>query len=271
MHVHTAISSPLLSAYQAPRRAAQPRTDDEMPDDRVALSPTARHLSQSSSDRATQPEGEDPESDKAVQPTGALQELSESDHRVITDLSQRDREVRTHEMAHLLAAGPHARGGPQYTYTTGPDGKRYAVAGAVPIDVSPVPGDPQATIQKAMTVRRAALAPAHPSGADMAIAAKASAMMQQASQELRSQPSDERTDGAEVHSAPGTPEPQADDATTATTSAAHVCGPNCPDHPIQAGLTNQNSSATPAAGSVATVLQSYQAPARLATMFSVMV
>ena len=39
------------------------------------------------------------------------------------------------------------------------------------MDTSPVPGDPQATIRKAQTVRQAALAPAEPSGQDQRAAA----------------------------------------------------------------------------------------------------
>jgi hypothetical protein len=51
--------------------------------------------------------------------------------------------------------------------STGPDGKQYAVGGEVPIDLSPVSGNPQATVQKAETIQRAALAPADPSGPDL--------------------------------------------------------------------------------------------------------
>ncbi|MCH8129990.1 MAG: hypothetical protein IIC70_08840, partial [Acidobacteria bacterium] len=58
------------------------------------------------------------------------------------------------------AAGSNASGGPTFEFTTGPDGKRYAVGGEVQIDTSAVDGDPQATIQKMQQVRRAALAPA---------------------------------------------------------------------------------------------------------------
>ena len=62
----------------------------------------------------------------------------------------------------------------------GPDGKRYAVEGSVPIDVSPVAGDPAATLRKMEVVSRAANAPASPSGADRAVAAQAARMAQQA-------------------------------------------------------------------------------------------
>ncbi|MDQ7051702.1 MAG: putative metalloprotease CJM1_0395 family protein [candidate division KSB1 bacterium] len=112
------------------------------------------------------------------------QNLSEEERREIEELKRRDREVRAHEQAHLAAAGGYAKGGARYTYKVGPDGKRYAVGGEVPIDVSEVPGNPQATLQKAMTVRRAALAPSNPSAADRSIAARASMMAAKARQEM---------------------------------------------------------------------------------------
>ena len=78
--------------------------------------------------------------------------------------------VRAHEQAHKAAAGAHAKGGPTYEYQSGPDGKRYAVGGEVQIDTSPVPNDPQATIQKMQQVQRAANAPAEPSSQDRRVA-----------------------------------------------------------------------------------------------------
>ena len=77
-------------------------------------------------------------------------------------MKARDAEVRAHEMAHLVVAGQYARG-MSFTYETGPDGKNYAVAGEVGIDTSPVNGDPQATIEKARVIQRAALASPQPS------------------------------------------------------------------------------------------------------------
>lgn len=59
-------------------------------------------------------------------------------------------------MAHQTAGGPYT-GGASYDYEVGPDGKRYAVAGEVPIDYGPVPGDPQATVEKMQTVIAAAM------------------------------------------------------------------------------------------------------------------
>lgn len=92
--------------------------------------------------------------------------------QMIRSLQMRDRQVRAHEAAHAAAGGAHA-GHPTYTLQQGPDGRSYAIGGEVSISTSEIPNDPQATLEKAQTVRRAALAPADPSAADRAIAAKA--------------------------------------------------------------------------------------------------
>jgi len=54
----------------------------------------------------------------------------------------------------------------------------------VAIDVTPIPGDPKATIEKMDVVQRAATAPAEPSSADRSVAAKAAAQKQTAQAEL---------------------------------------------------------------------------------------
>ncbi|GEM_PF-2074635 len=60
------------------------------------------------------------------------------------ELRRVDMEVRAHEAAHLAAGGPYA-GTAHFSYVKGPDGKYYAVAGEVPIDVSPE-DTPQKTV-----------------------------------------------------------------------------------------------------------------------------
>ena len=133
-----------------------------------------------------------------VNPTDATgQPLSEAEVRQLRQLQSTDREVRAHEQAHKAAAGAHATGGPTYEYTTGPDGKRYAVGGEVQIDTSPVPDNPEATIQKAQTIRRAALAPAEPSAQDRAVAAKASQLETQARQQIQQERQAENKERAE--------------------------------------------------------------------------
>lgn len=93
---------------------------------------------------------------------------------VVKKFEARNREVLAHEASHMAAAGVYARGGASYTYQTGPDGKRYAIGGEVSIDMSPVPGNPQATINKMMAIRAAAISPSDPSSQDMSVAAAAS-------------------------------------------------------------------------------------------------
>jgi hypothetical protein len=102
----------------------------------------------------------------------------------LAKLRSRDAEVRAHEAAHAAAGGAHIRGGASFSYQKGPDGKLYAVGGEVGIDASPVAGNPQATISKMQQVRGAALAPANPSGADRAVAAKAAQTEARARQQL---------------------------------------------------------------------------------------
>lgn len=105
--------------------------------------------------------------------------------RRLQELAARDTQVRTHERAHLTAAGGLATGGARLQMTRGPDGRQYATGGEVRIDVSPVARDPEATIDKARKIRRAALAPAEPSRADRAVAARATAMANEARIELQ--------------------------------------------------------------------------------------
>jgi hypothetical protein len=116
--------------------------------------------------------------------------LSEAERKQVEELKQRDREVKAHEAAHKAAAGGNAKGGASYDYRTGPDGRQYAVGGHVDIDVSPVQGNPRATLQKAETVQRAALAPADPSGQDRAVAAAAAQMALQAQREAAQKPAE---------------------------------------------------------------------------------
>jgi len=124
---------------------------------------------------------------KGVDSSGQYDEKTQ---REIDKLKKIDAEVRLHEQMHLSAAGPYARGGANFQYTSGPDGKKYAVAGEVSIDTSEIPNNPQATITKAQVIRRAALAPAEPSGQDRSVAAEATQMEMKAKQDLLKQESE---------------------------------------------------------------------------------
>lgn len=127
---------------------------------------------------------EDPRGVNSSERSSATEQgLSEEELRQLTELKARDREVRAHEAAHQAAGGQYA-GAVSYTYQRGPDGAQYAVGGEVSIDIAPVQGNPQATIEKMRVVRSAAMAPAEPSGQDRAVAAEAMQVMLQAQSEL---------------------------------------------------------------------------------------
>lgn len=119
-------------------------------------------------------------------PMASGETLSAEERKTVEKLAKRDREVKAHEQAHIASAGGYAKGGAKYEYQAGPDGKSYAVGGSVQIDTSPIPGNPQATLQKAAIIRQAALAAAEPSGADRAVAAAASQLAAEARKELAS-------------------------------------------------------------------------------------
>jgi hypothetical protein len=138
--------------------------------DRVEISPEARQLAKAKTKRAK---------------SGATSEanLPEKERKQVEDLRQKDSHVRSHENAHLAAAGNLARGGPKFEFETGPDGKRYAVAGEVPIDTNP-DKEPAATLRKASRIRAAALAPSDPSPQDRRVAADAESMAANAQKEL---------------------------------------------------------------------------------------
>jgi hypothetical protein len=115
--------------------------------------------------------------------------LSDDTLAQIGKLKARDTEVRQHEAAHLAAAGGLATSGASYTYQKGPDGVSYAIGGEVSIDISPG-RTPQETIERARIIQAAALAPAEPSGPDLAVAAQAQQLEQEAHGELARQQSE---------------------------------------------------------------------------------
>jgi hypothetical protein len=118
---------------------------------------------------------------------------AQQEEKVVQDLKKRDAEVRTHEQAHKTAGGQYA-GSPAFEMTKGPDGQSYATGGHVNIDVSAIPDDPQATLNKMMQIKSAALAPAEPSAQDLKVAAKADMVAAAARSEL----SQSATDSSET-------------------------------------------------------------------------
>ncbi len=93
-----------------------------------------------------------------------------------------ERDVIAHEAAHKAVGGQYA-GAVSYSYTTGPDGKRYITGGEVPIS-APAGRTPEETILIMERVQRAALAAGSPSSQDISVASSAAALQAAARQEL---------------------------------------------------------------------------------------
>ena len=175
---------------------------------RVAAEQSVRVSSQATADQPQTNTSEEPtEGAQRVESeefSRVQQSIEQSEMELIDKLSARDQEVRQHEQAHKSVGGQYA-GAISLDYTRGPNGQRYAISGEVPIDVAEVPGDPEATISKARTVRAAALAPAEPSEQDRQVASIALKMQIDAQVEMRteaiesaaSEPSDESASDTE--------------------------------------------------------------------------
>ena len=112
--------------------------------------------------------------------------LTPEELQQVAELKKVDRQVRQHEMAHMAAGAGLITSGASYTYTKGPDGVNYAVAGEVGIDTSPG-RTPEETLSRAQRIRAAALAPADPSPQDRAVAAAATQMEVSARMEIAQQ------------------------------------------------------------------------------------
>ena len=197
------------SDVRAQRGTQEPTTASPRGSDRVSLS--AQAIEQSRADAAneegaTNDEGVTSDED-AVENLGAPrgqdgEPLSEEEQQQVDDLEARDREVRTHEQAHLAAAGPYATSGATYTFEQGPDGRRYAVGGEVQIDTS-TEATPEENITKFQVVRRAALAPVEPSPQDRRVAALASQRIAEARTELAAQRQEEQSGESDTADAAG--------------------------------------------------------------------
>ncbi|MFB2812625.1 putative metalloprotease CJM1_0395 family protein [Shewanella xiamenensis] len=137
------------------------------------------------SQQAQQTQGEQTrQQDLAKEQVKQTQEKAiEQQKAQIDELKARDTEVKAHEHAHASVGGQYAQS-PSFKYEKGTDGKRYATDGEVQIDVSIVPGDPLATINKMKQVYAAAMAPVDPSSADIRVAAQALQKMNEAKAKL---------------------------------------------------------------------------------------
>ncbi|QHJ12464.1 hypothetical protein FX988_02721 [Paraglaciecola mesophila] len=184
---NSAAESGLASEHDKVKTPAQPLVY-ERPQIQSQGEP-ASDVQQNVEKDATEQETTEQESagkENAEQEQQAQQEQQEKAQ--IDELKKRDAEVRTHEQAHANTGGQYA-GAPQYEYTTGPDGKRYATGGEVSIDVSEE-NTPEDTIRKMQQVKAAALAPAEPSAQDLRVAAEAAQKTFEARKELAAEKSE---------------------------------------------------------------------------------
>lgn len=113
----------------------------------------------------------------------AKEKLTPEQKQQINQLKQIERKVEAHEQAHKSVGGQFA-GAMSFSYTKGPDGRRYKTGGEVSISV-PSGDDPQKLIGQLMQVKRAALAPSDPSAQDIKVASMVQAKLQIARAKMR--------------------------------------------------------------------------------------
>jgi hypothetical protein len=159
-----------INNFQAPQYLADTRAPQKSKQEQMKET----HLPNSEDTVKISSEGRQQLKAAAGQPSGMSGEekLTAEQQQEADKLKQTDQEVKAHERAHMAAGSGVVMGGASYQYQRGPDGKMYAVGGEVKIDTSRE-RDPQDTIRKMQQVKRAALAPAQPSGQDRSVAARA--------------------------------------------------------------------------------------------------
>lgn len=184
------VSEPEASSATLNRRERNP--DERLMGGSPLYAPTKK---ESPPSRSSEPSPKPLQSEqelRAAKRRGQLNAEQQAKLAEIEQLAQRDREVRRHEQAHQAVGGQYT-GAVSYVFTQGPDGRKYAIAGEVSVDMSRL-GDPEDTIQKMEQIKRAALAPAEPSSQDRRIAAEAAQIIVDARAEalkIRLEESDE--------------------------------------------------------------------------------
>lgn len=148
---------------------------------------------------ATLPRGKATTQQSEQQPSArkfAPKELTPEQQHQVAQLQQIDRAVRAHEQAHLAAGRGVITSAANFTYTYGPDGRRYAVGGEVGIDTS-AEKKPEANIDKGIRIQAAALAPRDPSPQDYRVASIGGQLEAQGRIDLSQQQAEERALEAE--------------------------------------------------------------------------
>ena len=111
--------------------------------------------------------------------------LTASQTAAVNQLKAQQAAAQLAVQAQLQAAGGYSSG-VTYQYARGPDGTTYVVGGSVSFDTQSIPGNPNATIAKMETVRRAALSSPQLSAAALQALASADVAIAQADAALRS-------------------------------------------------------------------------------------
>jgi hypothetical protein len=173
-------------------QAAQQPVSYDLPDEPDSRNARIEEEDQSRDQRQSSRDGEQERQQQEERRSDEQRRAVEQQQ--ISELKSRDREVRAHEQAHASVGGQYTTS-PTFTFERGPDGVSYAIAGQVQIDMSEVPGDLQASINKLETVRAAALAPAEPSSVDRQVATEASRRISQLRADLQTQRTDELRTG----------------------------------------------------------------------------
>ncbi len=160
----------------------------------------------------------------------AKEGLTQEEKQEVAKLKSRDAEVKTHEQAHQAAAAGISASAPNYTYETGPDGKKYAVGGEVQLSFV-MDQNPEANIQSAQTMKAAALAPANPSSQDLAVARHADQIIQQEKQKISEQKAENKQETTDSTTA-NKPEKETEQPQqTASVTQTNITTPN---------ISNQN-------------------------------
>lgn len=133
-----------------------------------------------------------PEASRSADPKA----LTPEEKRIVAELQRIDQAVRAHEQAHLQAGHGVVTSAANFTYTYGPDGRQYAVAGEVGIDTAPE-AKPEANIDKGVRIQAAALAPKDPSPQDHRVASIGSQLEAQGRSDLATQQAEARAREAE--------------------------------------------------------------------------
>lgn len=170
-------------------------------------------------------------------------QLTPEQQRQVAELQQIDRAVRAHEQAHLSAGRGVVTSGANFSYTYGPDGKRYAVGGEVSIDTS-AEKKPEANIDKGIRIQAAALAPKDPSPQDHRVAAIGGRLEALGRSDLAQQQAEERMLEAERNAqARDEARRQGEEAAAARVPVADAASQDSPANVTDAGARQRVAAA----------------------------